>query len=210
MYDILIVDDHAVVCGGLRQFLAGRSDCQIAGEAHSGAEALTQIAERPWDLVLLDIGLPDINGLEVLRRIRLQHTELPVLIFSMHTEDEYAIASLQAGATGYLPKDSAPEEILNAIRRATGGNKYVSPHLADKLLSGVIATSKPLRHDSLSPREADVMRRISHGESLTHIGNSLHLSPKTITTYRTRIFEKLGVDSNAELTRYVIEHKLDT
>jgi DNA-binding NarL/FixJ family response regulator len=119
------------------------------------------------------------------------------------------IASLQAGATGYLPKDSAPEEILDAIRRATSGNKYVSPHLADKLLSGVIANSNPLPHDSLSPREADVMRRVSRGETLTNIASCLHLSPKTITTYRARILEKLGVGSNAELTRYVIEHKLD-
>jgi DNA-binding NarL/FixJ family response regulator len=204
------VDDHAVVCGGLRQFLADRSDYQIAGEAHSGSEALAQIAEQPWDLVLLDIGLPDINGLEVLKRVRHQHPALPVLIFSMHTEDEYAIASLQAGATGYLPKDSAPEEILDAIRRAISGRKYVSPHLADKLLSGVISAGKPLPHDSLSPRESDVMRRVSRGETLTHIANSLHLSPKTITTYRARILEKLGVSSNAELTRYVIEHKLDT
>jgi DNA-binding NarL/FixJ family response regulator len=159
--------------------------------------------------VLLDIGLPDINGLEVLRRIRQQHTTLPVLIFSMHTEDEYAIASLQAGATGYLPKDSAPEEILDAIRRATSGGKYVSPHLADKLLSGVIAASKPLPHNSLSPRESDVMRRVSRGETLTNIASCLNLSPKTITTYRARILEKLGVSSNADLTRYVIEHKLD-
>lgn len=210
MRRILIVDDHAVVCGGLRQFLAGRNDYQIAGEAHSGAEALTQISDHPWDLVLLDIGLPDINGLEVLKRVRQQQAELPVLIFSMHTEDEYAIASLQAGATGYLPKDSAPEEILEAIRRALGGSKYVSPHLADKLLSGVISTSKPMPHDSLSPRESDVMRRVSRGETLTHIASCLHLSPKTITTYRTRILEKLGIGSNAELTRYVIEHKLDT
>lgn len=209
MYRILIVDDHAVVCGGLRQFLADRSDYQIAGEAHSGAEALQQIAGQPWDLVLLDIGLPDINGLEVLRRVRQQHPALPVLIFSMHTEDEYAIASLQAGATGYLPKDSAPEEILEAIRRATSGKKYVSPHLADKLLSGVISSNKPMPHDALSPREADVMRRVSRGETLTHIAGCLHLSPKTITTYRARILEKLGLATNAELTRYVIEHKLD-
>lgn len=209
MYRILIVDDHAVVCGGLRQFLADRSDYQIAGEAHSGAEALQQIADHPWDLVLLDIGLPDINGLEVLRRVRQQHPALPVLIFSMHTEDEYAIASLQAGATGYLPKDSAPEEILDAIRRATSGMKYVSPHLADKLLSGVIANNKSMPHDTLSPRESEVMRRVSRGETLTHIASCLHLSPKTITTYRARILEKLGLGTNAELTRYVIEHKLD-
>lgn len=209
MNRILIVDDHAVVCGGLRQFLANTRDCQVAGEAHTGADALAQIAAEPWDLILLDIGLPDINGIEVLRRIRRQRPELPVLIFSMHAEDEYAIAALQAGATGYLQKDSAPEEILEAIRRATGGGKYVSPHLADKLLSGTISAGKQLPHELLSAREFEVMRRVSRGESLTQIAGRLHLSPKTITTYRARILEKLGLNSNAELTRYVVEHKLD-
>jgi len=205
---ILIVDDHAVVCGGLRQFLANTRDCQIAGEARTGADALVQIAAESWDLVLLDIGLPDINGIEVLRRIRCQQPELPVLIFSMYAEDEYAMAALQAGATGYLPKDSTPEEILEAIRRATGGSKYLSPRLAEKLLSGAVAAGRPLPHQLLSPRESDVMRRLSCGESLAHIADDLHLSPKTITTYRARILEKLGIHSNAELTRYVIEHKL--
>jgi two-component system, NarL family, invasion response regulator UvrY len=206
---ILIVDDHAVVCGGLRQFLANTHDCQVAGEAHTGADALAQIAAEPWDLVLLDIGLPDISGIEVLRRIRRQWPDLPVLIFSMHAEDEYAIAALQAGATGYLPKDSAPEEILEAIRRAISGNKYVSPHLAEKLLNGTILIGRQLPHALLSDRESEVMRRLSRGESLTQIADCLYLSPKTITTYRARILEKLGINSNAELTRYVVEHKLD-
>ena len=209
MKKILIVDDHAVVCSGLRQFLSNTHDCQVAGEAHTGADALAQIAAEPWDLVLLDIGLPDINGVEVLRRIRRQWPELPVLIFSMHAEDEYAIAALQAGATGYLPKDSAPEEILEAIRRATSGGKYVSPHLAEKLLSGMLLNGRQLPHESLSDRESEVMRLLSRGRSLTHIAECLHLSPKTITTYRARILEKLGINSNAELTRYVVEHKLD-
>jgi two-component system, NarL family, invasion response regulator UvrY len=209
MNRILIVDDHAVVCGGLRQFLANTSDCQVAGEARTGAAALAQIAVAPWDLVLLDIGLPDINGIEVLRRIRRQQPDLPVLIFSMYAEDEYAMAALQAGATGYLPKDSTPEEILEAIRRATGGGKYLSAQLAEKLLSGALPTGRQLPHESLSPRESDVMRRLSRGESLTHIADCLHLSPKTITTYRARIMEKLDIHSNAELTRYVVEHKLD-
>jgi two-component system, NarL family, invasion response regulator UvrY len=209
MKRILIVDDHAVVCGGLRQFLANTPDCQIAGEARTGADALAQVAEESWDLVLLDIGLPDMSGIEVLNRIRSRRPALPVLIFSMYAEDEYAMTALKAGATGYLPKDSTPEEILEAIRRATGGGKYLSPHLADILLSGAMPSGQQLPHESLSPREADVMRRLSRGESLTHIAECLHLSPKTITTYRARIMEKLGIHSNAELTRYVVEHKLD-
>jgi len=209
MNRILIVDDHAVVRGGLRQFLANTADCQIAGEASTGADALAQVAAESWDLVLLDIGLPDINGLEVLKRIRSQQPTLPVLIFSMYAEDEYAMAALQAGATGYLPKDSTPEEILEAIRRATGGGRYLSPHLAEILLSGAMPSGRQLPHELLSPREADVMRRLSRGEPLTSIAECLHLSPKTITTYRARILEKLGLHSNAELTRYVVEHKLD-
>jgi DNA-binding NarL/FixJ family response regulator len=210
MNRILIVDDHAVVCGGLRQFLASSPDCQVAGEAHTGAEALTLIAGESWDLVLLDIGLPDISGLEVLRQIRCRHPDLPVLIFSMYAEEECTMAALQAGASGYLPKDSAPEEILVAIRRAVAGHRYVSPQLAEKLLSGTVSAGRRLPHELLSIREADVMRRLSRGESLTQIGACLHLSPKTITTYRARILEKLDLRSNAELTRYVIEHKLGT
>jgi DNA-binding NarL/FixJ family response regulator len=206
---ILIVDDHAVVCGGLRQFLASSPDCLVAGEAHSGAEAMALVAAESWDLVLLDIGLPDINGIEVLRAIRLQRPQLPVLMFSMYAEDACTIAALQAGATGYLPKDSPPEEILVAIRRAIGGHCYVSAALTEKLLAGKVTSGQRLPHEGLSPRESEVMRRLSRGESLTQIGNVLHLSPKTITTYRSRILEKLGVGSNAELTRYVVEHKLD-
>lgn len=209
MKNILIVDDHAVVCSGLRQFLANTHDCQVAGEAHTGAEALTRIAAEAWDLILLDIGLPDINGIEVLRRIRHLKPDLPILIFSMHAEDEYAIAALQAGATGYLSKDSAPDEILEAIRRSTSGNKYLSPYLAEKLLTGSIVNGRQLPHELLSERESEVMLRLSRGETLTRIADSLHLSPKTITTYRSRILEKLGVNSNAELTRYVMVHKLD-
>jgi DNA-binding NarL/FixJ family response regulator len=203
------VDDHAVVRGGLRQFLANSRDCQFLGEARTGADALAQVASEPWDLVLLDIGLPDISGIEVLKQIRRQRPELPVLIFSMFAEDDYAMSVIQAGATGFLPKDSAPEEILEAIRRATSGGRYVSPQLTDRLLSGTMTTGKSLPHELLSAREGEVMRRVSRGESLTHIADCLHLSPKTITTYRARILEKLNLNSNAELTRYVVEHKLD-
>lgn len=206
MLKILIADDHAVVRGGLRQFLADAADCTI-GEAGTGHEAMAMVAAEPWDLLLLDIGLPDVNGLEVLKRIKRDHPELPVLMFSMYAEDDYAMAALDAGAAGFLPKDSAPAEILQAIRRASRGERYLSSQLAEKLLAGAVSAKKQ-PHDLLSERELSVMRLLSRGMSLTAIGESLHLSPKTVSTYRTRLLDKLKLGNNAELTRYVIEHKL--
>lgn len=203
------MDDHAVVRSGLRQFLAGIGDITTIAEAGNGQEALGLALDRDWDLVLLDLWLPDLSGLEVLKRIKRAKPALPVLIFSMHAEDDYAMAALEAGAAGFLSKDSPPEEILGAIRRASQGSKYLSPHLAEKLLSGSAAASKRLPHESLSAREAEVMLLLSRGVLLTQIAESLHLSPKTISTYRSRILEKLHVESNAELTRYVVKHKLD-
>lgn len=209
MLKILIADDHAVVRGGLRQFLANVADCCIAGEAQTGRQALELVESQHWDLLLLDIGLPDVNGLEVLKRVKHAKPELPVLIFSMFAEDDYALAALEAGAIGYLPKDSAPEEILEAIRRAGRGERYLSPPLAEKLVAGTVSGGSKQPHDVLSEREFEVMRRLSRGMALTAIAESLHLSPKTVSTYRTRILEKLHLHSNAELTRYVIERKLD-
>lgn len=209
MLKILIADDHAVVRGGLRQFLAGAEDYRIAGEASDGAETLALVEAEDWDLLLLDIGLPDINGLEVLKRIKQKRPALPVLMFSMYAEDDYAMAALEAGAAGYLPKDCAPDEILAAIRRAGRGERYLSPLLAEKLLAGTATTRKKALHDTLSERESKVMGLLSRGMPINAIGVALHLSPKTVSTYRTRVLEKLNLDNNAELTRYVIEHKLD-
>lgn len=208
MLKILIADDHAVVRGGLRQFLANSADYRIAGEASSGREALALVAAEDWDLLLLDIGLPDVNGLEVLKRVKHQKPDMPVLIFSMYAEDEYAMPALEAGAAGYLPKDSVPEEILEAIRRAGRGERYLSPQLAEKLLAGNGSSGRKQAHDYLSVREFAVMRLLSQGLALTAIAEALHLSPKTVSTYRARVLEKLGLRNNAELTRYVIEHKL--
>jgi DNA-binding NarL/FixJ family response regulator len=209
MLKILIVDDHAVVRNGLRHFLAAEGDCRIAGDAASGTEAMAQIAAEPWDLVLLDIGLSDSNGLDLLRRIKKKKPALPVLIFSMHAEDDYAIPALEAGAAGFLPKDSEPAQILAAIRCVKRGERYLSPHLAEKLIAGTVHPGIRPLHDFLSERETAVMLLISRGLALTDIGNTLHLSPKTITTYRARILQKLKLGSNSELTRYVIENKLD-
>lgn len=208
MLKILIADDHAVVRGGLRQFLADASDCRIAGEASSGREALALIGAEDWDLLLLDIGLPDMSGLEVLKRVKQEKPALPVLIFSMFTEDEQAMAALEAGAAGYLPKDSVPDEILAAIRRAGRGERYLSPQLAEKFITGLTRPGRKEPHDNLSKRELAVMRLLGQGMALTAIGATLHVSPKTVSTYRTRLMEKLKLDNNAELTRYIIEHQL--
>lgn len=205
---ILIVDDHAVVRGGLRQFLADTDDLEIAAEAETGSDALALIPGGDWDLVLLDMSLPDLNGLEVLKRIKQMRPNLPVLIFSMFSEAEFAIPALDAGASGYLNKDSPPYQILTAIRTVVDGARYVSPGLAEQLLSGVTSNSPKAPHETLSRREMEVLLLLSKGVMLTRIGDSIHVSVKTVSTYRARILQKLGVQSNAELTRYVLEHKL--
>ena len=206
---ILIVDDHAVVREGLKQFLADTLDLEIAGEAKDGRQALARVREQSWDLVLLDISMPDRNGLEVLKEIKRESPDLPVLIFSMFSEDEYALTSLETGASGFLTKESAPDQIVEAIRRVAQGGKYVSANLAEKLLSQSLPQREPPMHELLSKREFEILLSISRGESLTRIGERLHLSVKTVSTYRARIVEKLGLRTNAELTRYVVEHRLD-
>ncbi|MCB1956112.1 MAG: response regulator transcription factor [Rhodocyclaceae bacterium] len=208
MKRILIVDDHAIVGAGLQQFLLASDEFSIAGHARTGREAINAVDEGEWDLVLLDIGLPDIHGIEVLKRLRRTHPGLPVLIFSMYAEDDYAAAAFEAGAIGYLPKDCEPVEILAAIRRACAGERYLSPGLSDKLLHGQLPRAHHLPHESLSHRETEVMFAISRGMPLKAIADSLHLSPKTVSTYRARVLEKLDMQSNAELTRYVMANKL--
>lgn len=208
MTRILIVDDHAIVGGGLKQFLGNVGGFEIAGQARTGGEALAMVNAGDWDLLLLDIGLPDMNGIEVLKLVKRDKPKLPVLVFSMYAEDDYAMAALEAGAVGYLPKDSVPEEILAAIRRASSGERYLSPMLADKLLSGSVSQARKLPHDALSARELDVMRMLSQGVALTEIAERLHLSPKTVSTYRARVLEKMGLANNNDITRYVLKHKL--
>ncbi len=208
MIKILIVDDHAVVRIGIRQFLAGTEDVGITAEAATGEEGLAAAVEGDFDAVVLDLTLPDMNGLEVLKRLRRKKQTLPVLIFSMLPEEDFALPALTAGASGYLSKDSPPDQILTAIRTVAGGTRYVSPFLAEKLLSGTMSTGHQAPHDTLSWREMEVLLLLSKGISLTNIGKQLHLSVKTVSTYRGRILEKLDLASNAELTRYVLEYKL--
>ncbi len=209
MIRILIADDHAVVRQGLKQFLAETPDLMIAGEAQNAWETLAKVRDQEWDLVMLDISMPGQSGLEVLREIKREKPALPILIFSMFSEDEYAMASLKAGASGYLTKESAPVQIIEAIRVVAQGGKYVSPALVNKLLSYTEQPRERLPHELLSKREFDILLLISRGQPLTRIGERLHLSVKTISTYRARIVEKMGCSTNAELTRYVVKQHLD-
>lgn len=208
MVRILIVDDHGVVREGVKRFLAETPDLRIAGEAANSREALAQVRGGEWDLVLLDIAMPDEHGLETLKRIKREKKHLPVLIFSNFTEHEFALSSLRAGAAGYLTKDSSPEQLREAIRRVIQGGRYVGPALAEQLLAGSVPGGGGPAHQRLTPRELEVMLRIARGESLTAIGEELHLSVKTISTYRTRLLEKMELATNADLTRYVIQHGL--
>jgi two-component system invasion response regulator UvrY len=205
---ILIVDDHIVVREGLKSFLADTVDLRIAGEASDAREALFQIRSGKWDLVMLDIRMPGQNGLITLRQIKRERPDLPVLIFSMLSEEEHALSSLDAGASGFVSKDSTPEQIREAIRRVVRGEKYVGPELTERLLAQNLPQREKLPHERLTPRELDIMLRIARGESLTQIGQHLHLSVKTISTHRTRILHKMQLATNADLTRYVLNQRL--
>lgn len=208
MLKILLADDHAVVRGGIRKFLEATNDIEAVAEVATGEETLAEVRKSDWDVLLLDISLPDLNGLEVLKRVKRERPALPVLVFSMYSEDDFAVPAFDAGAAGYLSKDSPPAQILTAINTVASGASYVSPALTERLLAGTLSSGKRHLHESLSRREMEVLLMLSKGVSLTKIGEQLHLSVKTVSTYRGRVLEKLNLVSNAELTRYVMQYKL--
>jgi two-component system invasion response regulator UvrY len=208
MINVLIVDDHAIVRQGLKQILADTPDLIVAGEAGTGREALNQVRSQAWDVVVLDISLPDRNGLEVLQQIQSSLPELPVLILTMHAEEQYAVRALRMGAAGYLSKESAPEQLVAAIRKVAGGGRYVSPVLAEQLAFEVGRAEPKPPHQRLSDREFQVLDRLVTGKPLTDIAAELCVSVKTISTYRTRILEKMSLKCNAELVQYAIQHGL--
>jgi len=207
MIRVLLADDHTVVRRGLKQILAETEDIRTSGEVDSGAGVLREVREKKYDVVLLDITLPDQNGLEVLEQLRTAHPNLPVLMLSVHPEEQYAIRALKEGAAGYLTKDSAPEEMVAAIRKVYRGGKYVSSALAERL-AGLLGSQEKAPHESLSEREFQVMLLLANGKSVSEIANGLALSAKTVSTYRARLMGKLGVNSIAELVRYAMKHEL--
>src|SRR5688572_17752004 len=208
MMRVLIVDDHAILRRGLRALISEAFHEAIFGEASNAEQALEQLGKKMWDVALLDITLPGKSGLDLLKQLKASRPGLPVLVLSVHPEDQFAIRVLKAGAEGYMTKESAPEELVNAIRKILAGGRYVSPTLAEKLALGVKKDFTRTPHETLSDREYEIMCRIASGRTVTEIAGELSLSVKTISTYRTRILEKLGVKNSAEITRYAIGNGL--
>ncbi|MCG3114144.1 MAG: response regulator transcription factor [Candidatus Manganitrophus sp. SA1] len=208
MIKILIADDHAIVRRGLKQILTETSDMVVAGEAHNGQELLEKMRSDQWDVIVLDISMPGRGGLDILKQLKSERPKLPVLMLTIHPEDQYAVRVLRAGASGYLTKESAPDHLVEAIRKVARGGKYISPHLAERLAFNLESISERPLHEALSDREFQVLRLIASGKTVKEIGEELSLSVKTISTYRTRILEKMKMKNNAEMTHYAIQQKL--
>ena len=208
MIKVLVVDDHPIVRHGLKEILAEEPDMEVSVEATNAAELMQQVQERQWDVIVLDITLPDRSGVDVLKDVKAMYPELPVLILSMHPEEQYATRVLKAGAAGYVTKKSAGDELVTAIRKAVSGGRYVSPSLAEKLAMEVGADYRKMPHEKLSDREFQVMCLLASGKRLGEVAEELSLSVKTISTYRGRILGKMGMKSNAELTMYCMENEL--
>ena len=205
---VLITDDHAVLRRGLKQILEDGFGKIQFGDAANAGEAIALVAREHWDLVVLDITMPVRSGLDELKEIKALKPNMRVLVLSVHSEDQFAVRVLKAGASGFLNKDSAPEELVKAVRKVLGGGRYVSASLAEKLAMKLDKPGDQLPHQTLSDREFQVLRMIGSGKTVSEIAEELTLSVKTVSTYRSRILEKMNLHTNAELTRYSFEHKL--
>jgi DNA-binding NarL/FixJ family response regulator len=204
MIRILLVDDHSIVRDGLKRILAATTDLQVVGEAASGEVALALVKANDYDLAMLDMSMPGLSGVDLIKRLKLEKPKLRILVLSMHGEQQYAARALKAGASGYLNKDSASELVLGALRKIAAGGVHIGDAAAASLLQ---SGDKP-PHESLSDREFEVLRLLVDGLGPTEIGERLHLSVKTVSTHKTRILEKLNVRSTAELVRYALENRL--
>lgn len=205
---ILIADDHPIVRAGFKQVIADMPDMLVADEAGNGQEVLNLIGKKDYDLVLLDISMPGRSGLEILKDLKSEKPKLPVLILSIYPEEQYAVRALRAGASGYMTKASAANELIAAIRKISAGGKYISASLAEKLAFYLDGDATRPPHETLSDREYQVMLMIASGKTVTEIADELCLSVKTISTYRTHILEKMRMKNNAEITLYAVQNKL--
>jgi two-component system invasion response regulator UvrY len=208
MIKVLVADDHALIRKGLKQILDDTEDMRVTGEAESGMQALRMLQEGEYDLVLLDISLPDKNGVEVLKQIRLNHPQLPVLMLSMHAEEQYAVRSMKSGASGYLNKQSAPVQLVAAIRQVASGKKYISTELAEQLANGLTEGYQELLHQTLSDREYQTLCLLASGKKLSEMAEIMSLSTKTVSVYRARLLEKMKLKTNAEAIQYAISNHL--
>ena len=205
---ILIADDHAVVRQGLKQILAGAFKRASFGEAANSQQALERVWKETWDIVILDLTMPGRSGLEVLQEIKQAHPKLPVLILSMHPEDQFAVRLLKAGASGYMTKESAPDELVGAVKKAIAGGRYISAALGEKMASLLVHDVQVAPHENLSDREFLILRLIGSGKSVSIIAAELSLSVKTVSTYRTRLLEKMSMSNNAQLLHYAFQNNL--
>ena len=208
MVRVLLADDHAVVRAGLREILADTGDISVAGEAANGEEVLALIRAHDYDLAVLDMSMPGRNGIELIKRVKAEKPKMRILVLSMHSEEQYAVRALKAGASGYLSKEGAAEQLVAAIRRIAGGGAYVSPETAERLALGVDRVSDAPPHTLLSDREFQIFRLIANGTAVGAIAKQLSLSVKTVSTHKTRIMKKMGLANQSDLIRYAIENKL--
>jgi two-component system, NarL family, invasion response regulator UvrY len=205
---VLLADDHAIIRDGLKQILADTEDLVAAGEAANGIELMQQIRAADYDLLVLDISMPGRNGLDLIRMVRDEKPHLPILILSMHQEEQYAVRALHAGAAGYLTKESDSDVLLAAMRRVAGNGVFVTDKVAELMARGLRSSDDPLPHSTLSDREFQVFEMLVHGHGLTEIASEFSLSVKTISTHKTRILQKMGMHNTSELIRYAIAHHL--
>jgi len=208
MIRVVLADDHRMVRTGLKEILADTGDIEVVGEATNGLEVLSKVREVPCDVLVLDLSMPGRSGIELIRQIKAEKTALRVLVLSMHSEEQYAVRALKAGAAGYLTKEGAADELVAAIRRIAGGGAYVSPETAQRLALDASAGSEGPPHTNLSAREMQVFHMIASGNSVSQVADALSLSVKTVSTHKTRIMQKLGVHNQTELIRYALRHKV--
>lgn len=208
MIRILVADDHAIVRGGLKQLLSGQSDFLVAGEAANGLEALKQIREQPFDVVLMDMSMPGRSGIELIKLVKAEKPRLAILVLSMHKEEQYAVRALKAGALGYLTKESAPDQLVAAIRKVASGGAFISSGVAERLALELGGNHDADPHALLSDREYQIFRMIVSGTPIGGIADELSLSVKTVSTHKTRILQKMRMTSSAELIHYAIRHQL--
>jgi DNA-binding NarL/FixJ family response regulator len=208
MIKILVADDHTIVREGLKQILSNTEDLLVGGEATNGNEVLAKVQGEDWDVVLLDMSMPGRSGVDLIKRLKEEKPKLPILVLSMYKEEQYAVRALKAGASGYVTKLSASEQLVSAIRKVAGGGVFVSAALAEKLALNLMPTAETLPHTELSDRESQVFLMIVAGQSVSGIAEDLKLSVKTVSTHKTRILQKMNMTNTAELIHYAIRHNL--